>query len=180
MFLPVTQKFAAKGKAVPTLWRDCSWRVRVFVRTRLGARRPMSINPLLIGRAVAGLPGLKIWRSADAPVRAKKVTGSRTRTSTLLCRPSPVERRRGTSIGKLSACWTRFPTYLGTRKPGLHHAPYRFRATTNIKNRLAGSVSASHRSDSLLQPKGRAPLLSDASERVRPILDFASSQLGGL
>jgi len=176
MFLPVTQKLAAKGKAVPTLWRDCSWRVRVFVRTRLGARRPMSINPLLIGRTVAGLPGLKIWRSADAPVRANAVSGSHTRRSRLTspgdrqCSRVPLTRSVSRRHGIQPAVVTRFSRmWAGPRRLG------------QKQNRIFVPMTRAPRTATgFLQLKSPAPLFPDASERLKPLLAFASSQLGGL
>src|SRR6266404_9005771 len=64
MGIHMNQKATDKRSRVPMLWRDCAWRIRIFVRTRIGGRRPLAAGGgLLVGREVPGLPGLTIWNA---------------------------------------------------------------------------------------------------------------------
>jgi hypothetical protein len=200
MFIPVTQKLGAKGEAVPTLWRDSAWRVRVFVRTRIGSQRPMRINPLLIGREVAGLPGLKIWNfgSANAPARVRLQSQTGTSLSARFGSAGRNPARGGLFIAKRAFPPTFCFSAARRKRVGIGSA-----ATAPLKNKRRSRWSAAcykqgtpngvsnidaHRSLKLellnlprqRQTKRYSPLFSAAAERLRPVLAFASSQLGGV
>jgi hypothetical protein len=170
MELNMNQKFAARGRAVPLLWRDCAWRVRIFVRTRIGAKRPMALGRLLVGRDIPGLPGLKIWttgpRRCNGWKRSARSTGCR-RTAAV----SKTSRRDGKAGYPIEN-------------------PLRLVFDT-AAIRLAGKGyqgrGGAHSCRAALQPKSCVPVRvahnlprKHSVTRLQPVLAFAASQLGGI
>jgi len=156
MEINMNQKFAARGRAVPVRWRDCAWRVRIFFRTRIGAKRPMSLGRLLVGREIPGLPGLKIWTAV--PRRGNGWESSARSTG---CR-----RNAAVSAARLSGktAFPRMPALPSYQGRGGTHS---YRATLQPKG--CGPVRVAHD-----LPR------KHSVARLQPVLAFAASQLGGI
>jgi hypothetical protein len=156
MVMPVNQKFAATGRAVPVLWRDCAWRVRIFVRTRIGAKRPMAMGRLLVGREIPGLPGLKIWTAVSRRCNSSN--------------PAPV------SSARSAACRRTAAVSKTSHREGIDNPLLLAFGTAAVRgtarhafNRVPLPVRVAH-----------IPRRKQTVARLQPVLAFAASQLGGI
>jgi hypothetical protein len=185
----VNQKLTARGNAVPVLWRDSAWRVPIFVRTRIGAKRRMGSpldrgighwdhkprahatpakagTPYLVCREIAGLPGLKIWnvvpsRRCDRRNFAAASLGRSTALGAQRARVVPGLLRPGIGCVRGTA-WPRATVLPGDQ----------------------GLVATGPARISW-QPKDGVPVAygvrrKRTASRLQPLLAFAASQLGGI
>ena len=174
MVMPINQKYAAGAKAVPVLWRDYAWRVRVFVRSRReflasGARTFSSAGGLSAhGQSNHTHPCLPV-----GVLRLVRNSGTRPFLSGL---------RQSMDL----------PVRTKLERPQTLRASANRRLLSDRcgqEGQRASVQSLSGRRS--LQPKGCAPgfgaglaanngALNGPAKRLRPVLVFAASQLGAL
>jgi hypothetical protein len=163
--MPISQKYAARAKAVPVLWRDCAWPVPVFVHTRIGKARtglaPSAGTFILAGRRgtnnrPAGVTVLRILSLNQPEVRARSNEFRHVRGITTFRRQQP---------RLVAAAENRIPNA---------------RRCSRI-----GAIRLPRLSRLWLQPRGCARAARNISEngtarRLEPVLAFAALQLGDL
>jgi hypothetical protein len=198
MRMRINQKLTAPAKVVPLLWRDCAWRIHIFVRIRIGAQRPMAIGPHLASREIAGLPGLKIWTTPRT--RSGAGVSPATRSAVFRLQHPQTRPEPSSGSGVPPVAWGVAPRFMPRSGAGVSPAtqgvPPRFTAAKRFPG-LAGKwgrggprpyqVQRHRRSRTFLQPEsciaGRLSYelrRKQAVERLQPVLAFASSQLGGI
>src|SRR5262245_38933885 len=103
------QKNGAGGSALPVTWRDSAWRVPVFVRTRIGAKRPMALGRRLVEREIASLPGFRMWNVVPSRSNEQITTEARKdwRASFHWQRPQTGAQRLLNGIGRGHLYWPR-------------------------------------------------------------------------
>jgi hypothetical protein len=177
MVMPITQKSTAGGKAVPVFWRDCAWRVRIFVHTRIGKHRVFSAS---VARRFLSAGRLSANGQPDRVAALKIFTFDQTR----ICD------RRNVRSAAFSLPRFRLPRRADTLVRSKLERQQSFRKSPN--GRLHGNRSGQecsrvsgdrpHMGGRVsLQPKRCDPMRSQrVAERLGPVLDFAASHLGGL
>ena len=160
MVMPFIQKPTEEARTVPILWRDCSWRIRIFIHTRVGRKRMISPEGVRVIPAphspvngnCAPMPGPRFWRGGRKGHRKAAFRLAYPRLTSTLARCEHKERRQ--SI-RFAGSWKARRDRRGTERS---RAGFPSARTDN--NRL------------LLQ---RTP-----AWRLQPVLAFAASQLGGM
>jgi len=196
--MPITQKCAAGARVVPILWRDYAWSVRIFVHTRIGKLRLRTASILNARRLPLGSHA-----SGDGyPAKVSEFKGVAAFQPLNLIDLSLRQQGHRSAAFRLQR-----DIFSGSKLGG--HEEFQVsrsrrlqecRRRQECKQRGIGRLSAL-RGRSLqpkgcapiqrLQPKGRAPIqvlqpkscapkACGAAQRLRPVLAFAASQLGGL
>jgi len=201
--MPITQKCAAGARVVPILWRDYAWSVRIFVHTRIGklrlrtasildARRlPLGSHASRDGHPakVSAFKGLVTFQPLNLIDLSTRQQGHRSAAF----RPQPLNRSAGfrQRLNRSAAFRLQRDIFSGSKLGG--HEEFqvsRSRRLQECRRRQECKQLSAVRGRSLqpkgcapiqgLQSKGCAPKACGAAQRLRPVLAFAASQLGGL
>ena len=174
--MPITQKCAAGAKVVPILWRDYAWSVRIFVHTRIGKLRLRTASILNARRLPLGSHA-----SGDGyPAKVSEFKGVAAFQPLNLIDLSLRQQGHRSAAFRLQR-----DIFSGSKLGG--HEEFQVsrsrrlqecRRRQECKRRGIGRLSALRGRS--LQPKGCAPKACGAAQRLRPVLAFAASQLGGL